>query len=118
MPVSSLDRLADRATFDLLLHVLPASVGKILSIPGTVVLASGLLHEISGKAHRARPVRPPALDAAGIHLLKANYKHAIGCAVLHQRPGEVQARRASGTRVVGVVYWNACHAELVEDALS
>jgi len=82
------------------------------------VLAPSLLHEIGGKAHGARPIRPDTLDAARVHLLEANNKHTIGRAVLYKCPGEMQACRTSGTRVVGVIDWDARHAELVEDALS
>jgi len=105
-------------TVDTLLHVLPASIGKVLSIPGAVVFASSLFHEIGGEPHRTRPVGPNTLDAARIHLLEANNKDAIGRAVLHERPGKMQARRARRTRIVGIIDWDARHTKLVEDALS
>lgn len=102
----------------LLLHILSASIGKVLSIPWAVVLASSLLHQCGGKAHRTWPIRPDTLDAARVHLLEANGKNTICRSISDQRPGQVQARRASRARVVRVVDWNRCHAELVEDALS
>jgi hypothetical protein len=118
IPISSWCSSSTKVRFDILLHVLPASIGKVLSIPRTVVLAPSLLHEISGKTHRARPIRPDTLDAARVHLLKANNKDTIGRAVLYKCPGKMQTCRTSRTCVVGVIDWNARHAELVEDSLS
>ena len=105
-------------TLNILLHVLPPSISKILSIPGRIKLASRLLHQRSRQAHGARSIRPHALDTPRIHLLKPNNKHTIRRAVLYERSGEMQTRRARRARIVGVVDWDTCHTKLVEDALS
>jgi len=77
---------------NLLLHILPPSISKILSIPRRIKLASRLLHERGGKTHGTRSVRPNALDTARVHLLKADNKNTIRRAVLYERSGEVQTR--------------------------
>jgi hypothetical protein len=117
MTVSAQHQLPHK-TLNVLLHVLPARVGKILGVPRTAVFATSLLHQIRGQTHWRWSVIPHALDAAWVHLLEPNDKHTVRCSVLHQRPGKMQTCGARRARIVGVVNWDGSHAKLVEDALA
>jgi hypothetical protein len=104
--------------WDVLLHVLPTRISKILSIPRTAMFATRLLHQIRRQPHGRRSVIPHALDAARIHLLESHDKHTIRRSILNQRPGQMQPRRARRARIVSVVNRNGRHAELIENALA
>lgn len=103
---------------NLLLHILPTSIGKVLRISGRIMLSSGLLHHPSTQTHWTGPVIPDALDAARLHGLKPNHHRDVHDSTSHQCPGQLQACRAGRASVIGVVDGNIRHAELIEDALA
>ena len=82
------------------------------------MLAISLLHQIRTQPHRTRPIAPNTLDTSCLHLLEATNKHHIRKPTLHHLPRQVQARRARGTCIVGVVNRDPGHAELVENPLA
>lgn len=74
-----------------LLHVLSASVRKVLGISWTFVLAKLVLHQLGCELHRAGPVRPAALDRSRLHLLKANDHDTVCSTRSYQRSRHVKA---------------------------
>lgn len=90
-------------TVNLLVHILLSSIPKVLSVPGSVVLATSLLHDLGRQAHWTWSVRPDTLDRTRTHLLKTDDKDTIDSIVSDQSSGKVKTSRSSSTSIVGVV---------------
>ena len=82
------------------------------------MLAVGLLHHIGHQLMGTGSIPRVALDGASCHLLKADDKNTIGHTSPHERSGHVQAGRARGASIVGIVDGDGAHAELIENALA
>ncbi len=111
-------RMLLQARRDSLLHVLQPRVPKQLRRARRARQAPRLGHDHGARQDGVRPVLEEALQRAGEHLLEADDEHAVGLAVADHVAAHVQARRARRAVVVDVVDGDACHAELVEDALA
>lgn len=77
-----------------------------------------MIHHLAAGLRRSRSIGPGAGDAARLHLLEPDHQDTVGSAILDQSAGEVDTTRSRGTSVVGVVYRDAGHAVLVENALA
>lgn len=82
------------------------------------MLAEKIFHQFSWLLHRARAIAPATLNRAGLHLLEPDDHYTVCGASSDQCACHVKPCGSGSASIVGVVYRDARHAELVEDSLA
>lgn len=108
----------DGRTKYLLLHIFPAGIREELCIPRAIVLAPSILHHLRAQAHRTRPIVPDTLNGTWLHCLEADDHNDINDAAADKSSSKLKAGTASCAGIVGIIYGNIGHAELVKGTLA